>query len=461
MTVDVAIIGGGIAGLSAAYYAQGAGRSYALLEKSNRWGGKVGTHIIETPAGPVRCELAADGFITRKPWALELVNELGLSDSVIEVNDTDERIYVLVQGKLRPLPDGLHLLVPVKTLPFLMSSLLSPWGKLRVLAERFIPPKSDDTDESLADFVRRRLGDEALDRLAEPMLGGVYNAESDRQSILATFPNFRKLEREYGSLIRGMKAIRANQPPKRDQSGLVSLRGGMGELTGALVDALSGDVRLGVGVDAIDCDADGYTLTLSDGGTLHSRALVMAADAPATANLLRDIAPDASDLLRGIRYEGVGSACLIYRAADIKHPMNAYGVVIPSSENRLIDGLQWATSKWADRAPADYRVIRVFFGGPHTRRTLSLPNDALFAVLRDELHTIMNIDAEPVARHITRYPAAYPQYDVGHLERVAGIQAALPDTIRVAGSAYHGVGLPDCIRSARDAVRGIEDFCAD
>lgn len=451
--VDLAIVGGGIAGLAAAYYAQSAGQTYTLIEASDQWGGKVITDRVELKDGQFAlCERAADGFITRKPWALELAHELDLADQVIPVNATPERIYVLTGGHLAPLPDGLHLLVPTKIAPFLGSPLFSWSGKIRVLMERFIPPRTDDADETLADFIRRRMGREALDKLGEPLLAGVYNAESERQSLLATFPNFRKIEAEHGSLIKGMTKLRQAAPPKRDESGLVSFAGGMSDFVNALVNALTGDCRLNTAALDLQPVDGGYQLTLTDGATVNARRVILATPSMISARLLATIAPDAAGQLNGLRYEGVGSAHMIYRVADIPSPMDAAGVVIPASERRLIDGLQWTTAKWDGRAPDGLAIVRVFFGGPNTRRMLELDEDGLLAVVRDELRSIMGITAHPVAHHVTRWRSAYPQYDLGHRERIAAIESALPAGVKIAGSAYYGVGIPDCIKGAKAAV---------
>jgi oxygen-dependent protoporphyrinogen oxidase len=450
LTNRAVVVGGGIAGLSAAYYLQQQGGDYTLLEASDRFGGLVYTERVDS----CLVEYGPDAFITRKPWALDLAKSLGLEDDLIPVNPTPERIYVLVNGRLVPLPDGLRLLVPTKLGPFLNSALLSPWGKLRVLLDQVISAKSDDADESLADFVRRRMGQEALERLADPLLGGVYNAEMERQSILATFPQYRQIEAKHGSLIRGMQAA-SQSAPKSETPPLLSFKGGMGQLVDKLVQSLSGDLCLNTSVERIASENGNYRLTLADGDVLNTSHLVLATPANVSARLLADVAPDAADGLSQIRYEGVGSMSLAYHRADVPHPLDAYGVVIPARENRPIDGMQWSSSKWPGRALEDFLLIRVFFGGPHTRQMLEYDDDTLLEVVQRELRSILGIGNDPFMMSVRRWRNAYPQYDVGHIERVAAIEHAVSANIKLAGNAYHGVGLPDTIRTGKVAAESL------
>lgn len=454
---DMVIIGGGIAGLSAAWYAQQAGLSYALLEAGDRWGGKVHTQTIDIGHdAPLRIEYAPDGFITRKTGMIDLVHSLGMEDALIPVSNTPQRIYVLTGGKLHPLPDGLHLLAPTKIWPFLRSGLFSWHGKLRMLAEVFIPPRRDNADEasgdeSLADFITRRLGREALHKLGEPLLAGVYNAESHKQSMMATFGNFRKIEAEHGSLIRGLRRLSQNM---RDESpALMSFRAGMGQLVDTVTARLTGDTRLNVRVTGIDRDAHSYIVRTSDGEELHACNVIVATPATVAAHLLRQPAPTASALLAKIRYTGVGSVSLAYRAEDIPRKLDAYGVVIPSAEGHQLDGITWTSVKWPNRAPDGVVLIRVFFGGVHTPHMLGLPDNERLSIIRAELRAILGIEAEPIAHHGAAWRDAYPQYDVGHGGRVAAIESALPDGLYITGNAYHGVGLPDTVSTSAQIIQ--------
>jgi oxygen-dependent protoporphyrinogen oxidase len=459
----IAIIGGGIAGLSAAWYLQQQQIGYTLLEERAITGGLIQTQQVEGLA----MEYGPDGFITRKPWALQLVRDLGLEDELITVEDTRERIYILSEGNLVPMPEGLRLLVPTNFSAFLQSPLLSWRGKLRALLDIVIPPRRDDNDESLADFVTRRMGAEMLDKIADPLLAGVYNAEMQHQSILATFPQYRALERKHGSLIRGMRrgqSKRTSPGTATATPALVSLRGGMGQLISELQSRLTGTIRTETPVTAIAADEQGYTLTLGSRGisfhrddpdepeTLTVDGVIVAAPANIAARLLETIAPQSSAALQQIRYEGIGSMSLAYRKEDVPRALDAYGIVIPGSEGRSIDGMQWSSAKWPQRAPDDTALIRVFFGGPHTRQMLTVEDRLLRRTVRTEIQDLLGIVADPVFTTLHRWHHAYPQYDVGHRERVQKAFDSLPAGVQLAGNSYKGVGIPNTIQTAQEAT---------
>jgi oxygen-dependent protoporphyrinogen oxidase len=454
----VVVIGGGIAGLSAAWYLQreAARQSipvrYTLLETSDRWGGKIRSERIEgVGGGPTIIEAGPDSFLTRKPWALALARELGLGNHLQYLDARDLQTYTLLRGRLIPLPAGWNLLAPSQWTPFLQSPLFSWWGKARICLEPLIPPRRNDADESLGGFVRRRLGSEALDRIAEPLMAGVYNAPADEQSLRATFPQFAVLEREHGSVIRGLRIARKsateNTPP------FVSLDAGAEALVQQLVARLDGDLRLGSEVVGVARDADrGYDVRLRDGSHLSADAIILACPASVSARILRESAPDAADLLAGIGSSGIGSVYLGYRRGDIPHPLDGAGVVIPTSERRRIDGMTWVSSKWPERAPQDLALLRVFFGGPATRETLDLDDDTLLALVRGEMAAILGVQAAPLFQRIFRVRDGYPRYTVGHLERVEAIERALPAGLHVTGASYRGVGVPDCVRQGQQAA---------
>jgi len=444
------IIGGGIAGLASAWYLQEEGIDYTLLEASDSFGGLIQSRYQNNCI----VELGPDAFITRKPHAMELVKEIGLEDELVAVNDTPERIYVLADGKLAPLPDGLRLLVPTNINAFMASPLMSFPGKLRVLIEQFIPPNKSDDDESLADFVIRRMGEEALDKLADPLLAGVYNADMHDQSILATFPQYRALEKKYGSLIKSMTES-LKDAPQSTQPALVSFRNGMSTMIKHLTEKLTGDVRLNARVTDI---RDGYKVHLEDGTVLNADTLILATQANVSSVLLESVAGSSAQGLATIRYAGIGSMSLLFDKSDVPTELDAYGVVIPASAGRMIDGMQWANAKWNNRAPDGKALIRVFFGGPNTRYMLDKNESELLAIVREELRAIMGITAKPEWYLYGAWENAYPQYDVGHIERIAAIESALPENIAIAGNAYHGVGIPDTIKTARAAVEKLKQL---
>lgn len=451
----VAIIGGGIAGLSAAWELQQQGIDYTLLESADRLGGKVRTEIINGYGNkPFVIEAGPDAFLTRKPWMMELARELGIDTRFSPVQKQRHSIYVLSQGKPVPMPKGLQLLVPTDFRAFLQSPLFSWWGKLRMLADLIIPPRRENHDESLAQFVTRRLGSEALDKLGDPLLAGVYNAEAERQSMQATFPQFPALEREYGSLIRGMRA-KQRISTENQQPSLISFESGAQEIVDALTSRLSGDIRLNTKVSGITDFAGQYQIKTQDGTLIEVDAIIVATPANVAATLLTEIAPKSAEQLCQMRFAGVGSISLAFYRKDVPHPLDGIGLVIPSREKRRIDGITWSSSKWAHAAPAGYALLRVFFGGPHTRSMLDLSDEALLSVVRDELKAMLGIHAEPLFWRAARWHDGYPQYDLGHQERVSAIKAALPKRITLVGNSYHGVGVPDTIHHARETAQKV------
>ena len=467
----VVIVGGGISGLSTAWYLekqaaeQGVDLSYTLLEKAERWGGKVLTEEVDSDSdAPFVVEAGPDSFLTQKPWALQLARELGMEDRLLGTNDAKRNVYVLNRGKPVILPDGVLLIVPTKFMPFALSPLISPLGKLRMGMDLFIPAKKDDEDETLADFIRRRLGNEALDKIAEPLMSGIYNAEAERQSIMATFPRFRDIEKQHGSLIRGMiDSMRKRMAAKAKSTGkpmstFMSFYGGTNELIDTLVPRLNGDLRTNAQVSSITNDANGYSVTLDDGTVLAADVVIMTTPSYITADLVRDLAPQAADQLEGIRYVSTGTLSMGFKEFDIPKPLNGFGLVIPSSENRPINAVTISSTKFDHRAPDGSVLMRAFFGGSRSPESMNLDDDTLLRTVRDQLSSILGITAEPKFHRVYRWWNANPQYDIGHLERVETIESTLPDGLIVTGSAYRGVGMPDCVhQSQQTAAKIISD----
>ncbi|HSM59048.1 MAG TPA: protoporphyrinogen oxidase [Candidatus Sulfomarinibacteraceae bacterium] len=461
----VAIVGGGITGLSAAYYLQEANRAQALdievtlLEKRDRWGGKIVTEEVATEgAQPFVIEGGPDSFITQKPWAYQLAQQLGMEDRFLPTNDDRRQVFVLNNGRPMPLPDGVMLIVPTRFTPFALSPLISPLGKVRMAMDLFIPARKDDGDETLAEFVTRRLGSEALDKIAEPLMSGIYNAEAEKQSLMATFPRFRTIEKRHGSLIRGMLAARSARAQRpKDGNGppsiFVSFRRGMAELVQELESRLRADCRLGVAVQRIERNAGAYALALSDGRQLQADAIVLAVPSYVAANLVRPLSPTVATELDKIRYVSTGTITLAFRAEDVANLIEGFGLVIPRSEKRAINAVTLTTTKFDERAPQDHVLVRVFFGGSRSPQTLELDDASLLTVVRSELKQLLNVEATPLFHRIYRWRRANPQYDVGHLNRVAAIEAAMPEHVYVTGSPYRGIGIPDCVYQAEKTVQ--------
>lgn len=482
--MQVAIIGGGITGLTAAWELQKAGTPYTLLEKSNRYGGKIQTDHVEGPDYThFLIERAGDAFLAaQKPWAMDLAYELGLDAQIQPTNIVQPSVYVLKNGELVAVPAGLQLIIPTNRASFLASSLMSEEGKARVLAEETIDPSVDEGDESIADFVRRRLGDEAVELLAEPLLSGIYSARPEEQSLLATFPRYRELEQNYGSLMRGALAAAAERHrsseqastsrPARPQTAFISFTDGTEVLTKELAARLSGDLRLGTGVTLITAVAASvppghassarvpyrnyaYKLQLDSGETITARNVIVTTPAASAARLLHTVAPVSAAQLKKLRVVSTGIVFLAYRRDEVAHPLNGFGVVIPRREKRSINAMTWMSTKFDGRAPPDHVLLRVFLGGARTPHMMAKDDGDVLAVAQTELRSLLGIDARPVLHRIYRWIDAQPQYDVGHVDRMNTINANLPPGLYLAGSPYGGVGIPDCVRQGQEVARKI------
>ncbi len=455
----VCIIGGGITGLSAAWYVQQSGAlRYTVLEQSDRWGGKICTEHINDAGQSFVVEGGPDSFLTQKPWALQLARELGLSEQLLGTNDLARKVFVVNKGKPVPMPDGVLMIVPTEFMPFARSTLLSPLGKLRMGLDLFIRPRPGNGDETLADFVRRRLGSEALDKIAEPMMSGIYNAEAERQSLLATFPRFRELEAKHGSLIKGMLASRrtrvVNKPEQPKVSAFTSFQNGTATLFQTLVSQLTGDLRLNTGVQRIErAETGDYRLTLNTAEILNADAVILATPAYIAADLVRDLAPESAAELDGIRYVSTGTISLAFRHDQVGKMPKGFGIVIPRSEHRPINAITWSSVKFNHRAPEGYVLLRVFFGGSRNPAAMDLDDAALLKMVRQELRALVAIQAEPMFHRIFRWYRANPQYELGHLDKVEKLEQALPKGIYVTGSPYRGVGIPDCVHQSQLTVQ--------
>jgi oxygen-dependent protoporphyrinogen oxidase len=484
----IAIIGGGISGLSAAFYleraahAAGAAVRYTLVERDSRFGGKILTDTVAGETGDFIVEGGPDSFIAQKPWGVQLARDLGLAGQFMSTRPAHHPTYVLAQGRPQPMPEGMLLVVPTRLIPFARSPILSLRGKLRMALDLVIPPRRDDADETLADFIRRRLGSEALEKLAEPLLAGIHSAEPERQSILATFPRFRELEAQHGSLIRGMLASRrpttddrqsASEPrtlnpeprtPNPGSSPFVTLRGGVGELVRVLLERLEGRLVGGRGVAALEHNPAAerpYRLRLDDGEILDADAVILTTPAFAAADLVAPFRPALAAALRQIRYVSTGTITLAYRRGEIGAPLDGFGLIIPQTERRRINAVTITSSKFESRAPGGSMLIRAFVGGSRNPDVVDLDDPALLALVRAELRDILGIAAAPLWSRVYRWPRGNPQYDVGHLERVAALEALLPLGLYLAGSAYRGVGIPDCVRQGQVAAEGTLAYLRD
>ena len=463
-TKKVAIIGGGITGLSIAFYLQqhAPHLDVTLIESSSCLGGKIAsTHeqgfVIE--GGP-------DSFLAQKKSALELCHALGLDDQLIGSNTAKHPTFVWCDGKLHPMPEGMMLMAPTMVMPFLRSSLISWPGKIRMGLELFIPRSAPRQDESLAGFVRRRLGSELLDKIAAPLMAGIYAADPETLSLHSTFPMFPQMEQKYGGLIRSMirqklarKSPAAPPPqPTRSRSMFMTLRGGLQQLVDALFAQLKpASLLLDHRVISVTPQGQQHRVTFTDKRTLLVDHVVLATPAYVSSSLLQATDATLAAHLRNIRYVSTATVSLAFKRADIHHPLDGLGFVVPFSENRGITACTWTSQKFSDRAPTDSVLIRVFIGGARAEHLAEQHEAALIELAQHELRVTMGIDAQPILARAYRWHKSTPQYNVGHRERVAQIDSLLQrhPGLHLAGAAYHGAGIPDCIQSGVNVAQSI------
>jgi oxygen-dependent protoporphyrinogen oxidase len=466
----IAVAGGGITGLSTAYYLKkflaerGISADIAVVEKSEAMGGKVRTlrrdgFVIER--GP-------DSFLTRKLPIIELSLELGLEGELTPLNPAANKTYILKDGVLRRMPRGLNLGIPTEIRPFLESDLLSPKGKARVLFDFAMPNGSTGEDESLGSFIERRLGKELLENIAEPLLAGIYAGNTYRLSLQATFPQFQAAERKYGSLIRGMMEGRKNPPPPSPlmqklpeevrKSVFLSYKQGLTTLIEGLEQSLS---ESGSGVrhirdEAVSLSRNGdgtYNIKLKQGGSLHADAAILALPGYTIAELLSEV-PEAG-WLGEMEYVSVANVVLAYDRSKLNHPLDGTGFLIPRKEKRFITACTWTSSKWLHTAPEGKALIRCYVGRSEEQQWMELDDKEIIRRTRGELQALMGIDAEPMFVELTRLNRSMPQYPLGHLDKIARLREKLAAEwpgVYATGAAFEGVGLPDCIRQAKDTA---------
>jgi len=456
------VIGAGIAGLTTAYRLRKLGEERGLsidlevLESAPRAGGTIETVIRD---GLVM-ERGADSIVTEKPHAVELCHEIGLGERILPTSRDHAGSLVYRDSRLLPVPDGLHLMAPSRLLPFLASPLLSWPGRLRVALEPFVRRRLDDADESLADFVRRRLGSEALVRLAQPMVGGIYTADPEKLSLLATMPRFIEHERRFGSVIRGMAAQRRAREggvggargPRYDL--FVALCDGLEELPRKLVSLLpAGSLRLRSPVTRLIAKPQGWSVT-TEAETLDADAVCIATPAYAAASMLHDLAPKLAGELAAIEHASSATVNLVYRREDVGDPVRAFGFVVPAIERLPLIACTYSSRKYAGRSPEDRFLLRAFVGGALFPEHLDQADDAIVDSVHACLARMLRIRARPLEAMVSRYPHSMPQYHVGHLARIDRIETALAafPTLALAGNAYHGTGIPDCIASGDAAA---------
>lgn len=464
----VAVIGGGISGLATAHRLTELDPklSVTLLERSDRLGGVLDTHRDDG----FLLERGADNFITNVPWGVDLCQRLGLGDQLLETDRQHRGAFVVRKGKLRRIPQGFIIMAPSRVWPVVATPIFSLGGKLRIARELFVRARADDADESLAEFVIRRFGQEAYDRLVQPLIGGIYTGDPRRLSLQATMPRFREMEQNHGSLIRAMirQTARAARAERQSSGGRYSMfvapRDGLASLIQALGRRLpAGAVRLGAHVTRLARAADGrWSLEQAErGGPAEPYdAVVVATPAGEAARLLRPLDQHLAEPLAAIHHSGCCTVTLAYQRAQVRHPLDGFGFVVPAHEGRQVLSGSFVSVKYPGRAPEGQTLIRVFIGGALQAELLDLPDERLVAIAVRELQQLLGIDGPPGLRRVARLPASMPQYYVGHRQRVAAIQtrAAAAGGLFLTGNAYHGVGIPFCVHGGEQTAQRVVEY---
>jgi len=482
----IVVVGGGISGLAAAHRLVELSPTthVTLLEASPRLGGTIRTDEREG----FLLERGPDSFISEKPEAVALAKRLGLESRLVQTNPEHRRSFIVRNGRLRPVPEGFQLLAPSRIWPFLTTDIFSLAGKARMAADLVLPRRTANgfSDESLSSFVRRRLGREALERMAQPMVGGIYTADPETLSLRATLPRFLDMERDHRSLILAMlrKARSQATAERRGTSGaryslFLSFDRGMELLIHALEQKLTGtstptladpskqpladpskkpltlvDVRTATRVQSVSRTGASWTIQTETGETLEADALCLALPAYIAAELLTNTNKTLASQLNQIKYASTATINLAYRRAAIQHPLNGFGFVVPFVEKRSLIACTFSSVKFADRAPRDHVLLRAFAGGALQPEMFKLEESAMLGRVEGDLRDLLRINERPLFAEVAKWKNSMPQYEVGHLDRIKAIEnevAQLPN-LTLAGNAYTGAGIPDCIRSGEAAA---------
>lgn len=461
---DLVIIGGGITGLSAAYYAakkaeeNGRTLSITIIEQATRLGGKIETLRKD---GCV-IEKGPDSFLARKMPMIDLARDLGLETELVATNPHAKKTYIVRRGVMHRMPPGLILGIPTELTPFAKTGLISVMGKLRALMDLFKKPRMSTEDESLGSFLERRLGHEVMEHIAEPLLAGIYAGDMSKLSLQQTFPQFAEVERKYGSLIKGMMASRKagqNLPGLPDVargSTFLTFRSGLTSLVDRLEDVLRElkvNVQLGVSADRFEKMEDGrYLIHLHDGSQIETSSIVVTTPSYHASTFLAEHVDTSA--LRAIEHVSVANVVSVFERSVVTKPLDGTGFLISRKEKRAITACTWTSIKWPHTSRGDKLIVRCYIGRAGDEERVDWPDEALKRTVRNELRDLMGITSEPEFVEITRLKHSMPQYPVGHVQAIQKLRASvgtqLPGVF-LAGQPYEGVGMPDCIHSGRMA----------
>jgi oxygen-dependent protoporphyrinogen oxidase len=454
----IVVVGGGISGLAAAHRLIELGQTdVTLIEASPRLGGTIQTEYLDG----FLIERGPDSFISEKPEALALAKRLGLESRLIQTNEKYRRSFIMRGGRLRAVPEGFQLLAPSRLVPFLASDIFSVAGKIRMAADLFVPRKSTNgtQDESLASFVRRRLGQEALERMAQPMVGGIYTADPETLSLRATLPRFLDMERKHRSLILAM--LRQSHVQKSGTSGArYSLFLSFDRGVQVLVDALAqikADIRLNKRVESLRLDGRTWTITTNTGEEFKAGAVCLALPSYVAASLLQNLDETLAGKLNRIKYASTATINFGYERSAINHPLDGFGFVVPFIEKRSLLACTFSSVKFSGRAPEGLVLLRAFAGGALQPDIFALDESVLAAKVEADLRELLGITAKPLFTEVAKWERSMPQYEVGHLDRINEIENDISKFpgLALAGNAYRGAGIPDCIRSGETAAESL------
>jgi len=457
----IAIVGGGISGLSAAYVLEqhrraGAPLEYVLYESSPCLGGVLRTEHVEgclVEAGP-------DSFLTEKSWAADLCRELGIGDQLIGSNDADRRTYILTRARLVPMPDGLLFMVPTRFLSSALSPLFSLSTKLRILREWFHPPRNSAADESVAALVERHYGVEMVERLADALLAGVYGGEASRLSLRAVLPRFAEMESKYGSLGRAMIETYRKRANKANPPLFTSLRDGMQQMSGEIAAQLPAvSLHLSTPALALHYQEKCWSVVAAAEAKRFD-GVILAMQAPVAGKLLRETRYELASELSAIPYSSSVIAALAFDEKVRAALPPGFGFLVPRSEGKRLLAVTFVHNKFSHRAPENRALLRCFLGGSRDEHVIELSEEEIVWIVRQELRQILALTADPLFTRVYKWKHAMAQYNVGHLERLDRIEqlrCRLPG-LALCGNAYRGIGVPDCVRSGKEAAESVMSF---